>query len=64
MHGLLLIPNTVLFLILFFLSIALLYYIIKTAVSSGVREANARILESVREIEKSVHEIKTKKESS
>ena len=63
MNDILLMPNTSVFLILWFLSIALFYYIIKTAVRNGVEQASARLLESVREIEKSVHEIKTKKES-
>lgn len=40
------------------LSFGLLYYIIKTAVRNGVQEANERMLESVREIENDVHEIK------
>lgn len=41
-----------------------LYTIIRLAVRNGVREANDRLLESVRVIEKTVYEIKTKKESS
>jgi hypothetical protein len=48
------------------LSLILFYYIIKTAVRNGVEQANARLIESVREIEKAVYEIKmevAKKES-
>ena len=64
MNDIQLMPNTSVFLILWFLSIALFYYIIKTAVRNGVEQANARLLESVREIERSVYEIKSKKESN
>jgi len=59
-------PNFLLFLCLWFLSLALFYYIIKSAARSGVRQANSGLIESVREIEKSVFEIKmgiNKKES-
>ena len=48
-----LLPNIILF-----LSLALFYYIVKTAVRNGVEQANSRLVESVREIEKAVHEIK------
>ncbi|TGE35851.1 hypothetical protein E4K67_22285 [Desulfosporosinus fructosivorans] len=60
-------PNFILFLILWFLSLALFYYIIKTAVRNGVQQAHAGLIESVRQIEKDVHEIKletSKKESN
>jgi len=46
------------FLCLWFLSAALLYWIIKTAVRSGVEQATYRLTASVREIEKDVHELK------
>jgi len=62
-----LLPNTLLFLIFWFLSLALFYYMIKAAVRNGVEQATSRLTESMREIEKSVHEIKietSKKESS
>ncbi|HWQ43021.1 MAG TPA: hypothetical protein VN456_13430 [Desulfosporosinus sp.] len=58
MHDTFLLPNALLFLILWFLSIALLYYIIKVAVRNGVEQANARLVESVKEIEKAVIELK------
>jgi len=58
MHDTLLLPNTLLVLILWFLSVALLYWIIKTAVRNGVEQANARLIESVKQIEKDVHELK------
>ena len=57
-----LLPNTLLFLSLWFLSLVLFYYIIKVAVCNGVRQANESLSESVREIEKAVHEIKKAKE--
>jgi multisubunit Na+/H+ antiporter MnhG subunit len=57
-----LIPNITLFLLLWLLSLALFYYIIKAAVRNGVQQVNARLVESVREIEKAVHEIKKAKE--
>jgi len=66
MHDAFLLPNTLLFLCLWFLSLILLYYLIKMAVRNGVRQANSELIESVREIEKSVYEIKigiNKKES-
>lgn len=62
MHDTFLLPNALLFLCLWFLSLALFYYIIKVAVRSGVRQATAGMIESVREIEKAVHEIKKAKE--
>ena len=55
-------PNPLLFLCLWFLSLVLFYYIVKVAVRNGVQQANAGLLESVREIEKAVHEIKKAKE--
>ena len=61
-----LIPNTLLFLCLWFLSLILFYAIVKAAVRNGVQQANSELIESVREIEKSVHELKigiNKKES-
>ena len=61
-----LLPNTLLFLSLWFLSLILFYAIIKAAVRNGVRQANAELIESVREIEKAVYELKSeinKKES-
>lgn len=60
-----LIPNTFLILFLWFLSVALLYWIIKTAVANGVREANKSLTSSVRQIEMLLIElnIKAKKES-
>lgn len=51
-------PNFLLFLCIWFLSLALFYYIIKVAVSNGVRQANSGLIESIREIEKTVFEIK------
>ena len=62
-----LIPNTLLFLCLGFLSVALFYYIVKISVRNGIQQANAEILQSVGEIKKSVHEIEmviNKKEST
>jgi hypothetical protein len=56
------VPNILMFLCLWVLSIALVYYIIRIAVRNGVEQANARLLESVREIEKAVHELKIAKE--
>jgi len=53
-----LLPNTLLFLSFWFLSLALFYYIIKVAVRNGVRQANSGLIESVREIEKAVSELK------
>ena len=59
-----LLPNTLLFLCLclWFLSLVLFYYIIKVAVRNGVQQANAGLIESVREIEKAVHEMNKAKE--
>jgi len=57
-----LIPNALLFLCLWILSLILFYYVIKTAVRNGVEQAISRLTESVREIEKSVHEVKMVKE--
>lgn len=54
--------NFLLFLCLWFLGLALFYYVIKAAVRNGVRQANAGLIESVRVIEKSVGEIKKAKE--
>ena len=54
-------------LLIWFLGLALFYYVIKTAIRNGVKQANVGLVESVREIEKSVIEIKmgiTKKEST
>jgi hypothetical protein len=59
-----LVPNTILFLILWSLSLILFYYIIKTAVRNEVEQANARLLESVRRIERDIHEIKQASEST
>ncbi|AFQ46241.1 hypothetical protein [Desulfosporosinus meridiei] len=56
----------IVFLIVWIFSFALLYYLIKTAVTNGVREANQQILESVKQIERSVIELNmriSKKES-
>jgi hypothetical protein len=50
--------NFLTFLALLFLSLALLYYIIKVAVRNGVDQANAGLMESVRSIEKAVAELK------
>ena len=57
-----LIPNALLFLSLWFLSLALFYYVIKIAVRNGVHRANSGLVESVREIEKAVEEMKKAKE--
>ena len=59
-----LLPNFLLFLCLWFLSLILFYGIIRAAVRNGVRQANAGLVESVREIEKTVQEIKKAKEST
>ena len=56
----------VVFLIVWVFTFALLYYVIKTAVRNGVQEANDSMLESVRQIERSIIELNmriTKKES-
>jgi|GEM_PF-6369937 hypothetical protein len=58
MHDTFLLANTLTFLVLWFLSLALLYFVIKLAVRNGVEQANERLIESVREIEKAVHELK------
>ncbi|HWQ41819.1 MAG TPA: hypothetical protein VN456_07260 [Desulfosporosinus sp.] len=62
MHDTFLLPNTLLTLILWFLSTALFYYIIKVAVRNGVEQATSKLTESVWEIEKAVYEIKKAKE--
>ena len=54
--------NLIAFLCFWFLGLALLYWIVKTAVRNGVEQANARLLRSVREIEKSTYELKKAKE--
>ena len=54
--------NTIIILFMWFLGLALFYYIIKTAVRNGVLQANERLIESVREIEKVVYEIRKAKE--
>jgi len=51
-------PNALLLLCLWFLSLILFYYIIKAAVRNGVRQTHSGLIESVREIEKSILEIK------
>ena len=51
------ISNIAIFLILWFLSISLSYFLIKAAVRDGVQQAHVGLIESVREIEKSVHKI-------
>ena len=57
-----LLPNTLLFLLLWFLSLVLFYYVIKAAVRNGVRQAHAGLIESVREIEKALDEMKKVRE--
>ena len=57
MHDAFLLPNALLFLCLGLLSLIILYGITKAAVRNGVREANAGLIESVREIERAVYEI-------
>lgn len=66
MHDTFILANSLLFLILWFLSLALFYFVVKAAVRNGVQQATTELIESVREIEKSVHEMKmaTKKESN
>ena len=59
-----LLPNLILFLILWFLSLALFYYIIKAAIRNGVQQAHTGLIESVRAIDRSVHEIKKANEST
>lgn len=58
----------IVFLIVWILSFALLYYLIKTAVRNGVQEANKNIYESVNQIKTSIikldMQIKAKKESN
>ena len=60
MPNVFLLPNTLLFPCLLSLSLSLIlfYVIVKAAVRNGVRQANASMIESVREIEKSVYEMK------
>lgn len=58
--------NSLLFLCLWGLGLALFYFVIKAAVKNGVEQANTMLVESVRAIERSVMEIKmeaNKKES-
>lgn len=61
MHPTFLVQNTIIVLILWVLSLALFYLIIKAAVRNGVLQANERLIESVRQIEKSVHGINESK---
>lgn len=58
MHDTFMTANALLFLCLWLLGLALLYYVIKTAVRNGVEQANARLVESVREIERSIKKAK------
>jgi hypothetical protein len=58
MHDTFLLANSLLFLTFWFLGLALFYYVIKTAVRNGTQQANEKLIESVREIEKAVHELK------
>ena len=62
MHDTIITTNALLFLCLWLLSVALLYLVIKTAVRNGVQQANERLVESVRAIEKTVYEMKKAKE--
>jgi hypothetical protein len=62
MHDTFLLANTLTFLILWFLGLALFYFVVKIAVRNGVQQANEKLIESVKEIEKSVREIKNAKE--
>ncbi|MFZ3372524.1 MAG: DUF6019 family protein [Desulfitobacteriaceae bacterium] len=50
--------NGPLFLLIWFLSIVLLYFIIKFAVKNAVKEAHWDLIESVRSIERKVEGIK------
>ena len=59
-----LLPNILLFLCLWFLGLVLFYGIIKAAVRNGVQQANASLIESVREIEKTVYELRKAMEST
>lgn len=62
MRDTLFLPNFLLFLCIWFLSLALFYYVIKVAVRNGVKQVHSGLIESVREIERSVEEIKKAKE--
>jgi len=57
-----LLPNTLLFLMLWLLSLILFCGIVRAAVRNGVRQANAGLIESMKEIEKAVYGLKKAKE--
>ncbi|MDR3587818.1 MAG: hypothetical protein P4L59_21285 [Desulfosporosinus sp.] len=56
-------PNTLLFLALWFLGLTLFYFEIKVAVRNGVRQANVELIESMKALEKSVYEMEAAKVS-
>ncbi|EGW39074.1 hypothetical protein [Desulfosporosinus sp. OT] len=50
--------NLLLLFVFWVLGLTIVYFVIKTAVRNGVREANVGLFESVRAIEDSVYELK------
>ena len=55
-------PNTLLFLALWFLGLTLFYFELKVAVRNGVRQANLELIESMKALEKSIYEMEATKE--
>ncbi|MDR3599696.1 MAG: hypothetical protein P4L49_04320 [Desulfosporosinus sp.] len=59
MRNTFILANSITILVLFFLGLALFYYVVKAAVRNGVLQANEDLIESERTLERSVLEIKT-----